>query len=199
MQKLSDEERELEQSKSKFEALIKEAGTNAKLISQIETEQELARNEIKQKYLNQRLAIEKEANEISRQLAIQQEQEVIAIEEEISEALRQSKMSAKDKEIDALQTNYFERVQILEQNNQSTLEATELFEQQKRDIEQKYADEKKKSDEQKAKEEEDRDRELREKRVQAASDFFSILQSINEAATTRTANRIKEIDGAPYK
>jgi len=154
---LSEQDRELEENRLKFDALVKEAGDNTDLIAQIEAERGIAVNEINKKYADEKLEIQRKANAES--LKIQQEnaRELISAEEAISEELRLAKMSNKDKELDALQEKYFNDQQTFKGNADVLAQIEELYRLKRKEIVDKYT-----------KEESDKETERAEQRKQKA-------------------------------
>lgn len=191
---LTDVDRELRVMDLKYQKLREQAGTNKEVLAAIRQAEAQEQSDILQRAAQKEIAIQQQAAEESRKIREEEQRELIALEEEASEELRQAKMTEEQKELDALQTRYFERKTILENQNADTLELTELFELQKKEIEDKYAQERKDKKDADDKELLEKEEELKAKRIQAASDAFAALQSLNEIAMTNTAARIADID-----
>lgn len=154
---LGEQDRELEENRLKFDALVKEAGDNTELIAKIEAERGIAINAINQKYADEKLEIQRKANAESLKIQQANAQELISAEEAISEELRLSKMSAKDKELDALQEKYFNDQATFKGNADVLAQIEELYRLKRQEIIDKYN-----------KEESDKDAATAEERKQKA-------------------------------
>jgi len=135
---LSEQDRELEENKLKFDALVKEAGNNTDLLAQIETERGIAINAINEKYAKEKLEIQRKANAESLKIQQANALELISREEAIAEELRTQKMSAKDKELDALQEKYFEDQATFAGNTEVLKQLEELYRLKRKEITDKY-------------------------------------------------------------
>jgi len=191
---LTDVDRELRVMDLKYQKLREQAAGNKEILAAISQAEAQEQSDILQRAAQKEIAIQRQAAEESRKIREEEQRELIALQEEASEELRQAKMTEEQKELDALQTRYFERKTILENQNADTLELTELFELQKKEIEDKYAQERKDKKDADDKELLEKEEELKAKRIQAASDAFAALQSLNEIAMTNTAARIADVD-----
>lgn len=135
---LSEQDQELNQANAKFDAMVKEAGNNTDLLAQIETERGIAINEINKKYADEKLEIQRKANAESLKIQQANALELISREEAIAEELRLSKMSAKDKELDALQEKYFEDQNTFAGNAEVLNQLEELYRLKRKEITDKY-------------------------------------------------------------
>lgn len=178
----------------KYQKLVEQAGNNKTLQAQILQEQSIEQSAILQRAAQKEIDILKAAQEETRKIKAQQAIESIELEEQVSEELRQSKLSVEQQELDALRERYFERSQLLEQSGQSTAELTELYESQKKEIEDRYAQERKDKADSDAAEELEKQKQLTDAKLQIATQALGALSTLNEISTTETASKIADID-----
>jgi hypothetical protein len=154
---LTDEERELRQLQLKYNKLVEKAGTNQKLITQLEEQEFLDRQRIRDKYTAQEEAAQTAADnalsESRRAAAVKANEERISREDAQFKALQESERSRlkenernREKAVDELVAEYDEKFALA--NGNAQLER-ELADQQKRElakINQQYRDAEKAAD-----------------------------------------------------
>lgn len=189
---LTDEERELRQLQLKYDKLTEKAGTNQKLITQLEEQELLDRQGIRDKYTAQEEAAQTAADakvlEDERAAAAKANEERIAREDaqfKLQQDLDRSRLSANEarrqKEVEDLVAEYDEKFAIAKGN--TDLEK-QLAEEQKAELERinkEYRDNEKAEDEKAQKDKLDAFMKTSDNITKSAQDGLNTLISLNEA------------------
>lgn len=193
-------DKELRQMDLKYQKLIEQAGTNEKLISEIRAAAAIEQSDIlKREGDRQQKIIEdtEKANaaEIKR-LKQESTMEAIALEEQATEDLTRSKLSAREIELRDLRDKFFEQKATIEANGGSTADLLELQRIQEKAINDQYDQED--LERQKAIDEEKlaNQKAAQDARLALATEALSMLASLNEEKTKELGDKIKGIDKA---
>jgi hypothetical protein len=200
---LTDEERELRQLQLKYDKLIEKAGTNQKLITQLEDQQLADRQVIRDKYTAQEEAAQAATDakllEDERAAAAKANEERIAREDaqfKLQQDLNRSRLSANEarrqKEVEDLVLEYEEKFAIAKGN--VDLEK-QLVEEQKTELAQinkRYRDEEKAADEKSQKDRLDAFMKTSDNIAKSAADGLNTLISLNEAFSGKSERSQKK-------
>ncbi len=189
---LTDEERELRQLQLKYDKLVEKAGTNQKLITQLEEQELLDRQGIRDKYTAQEEAAQTAADnalaESRRAAAVKANEERISredsqfkLQQELDRARLKENEARREKAVDDLVAEYDEKFAIANGNAQ---QERELQDQQKRDlarINKEYRDTEKAADDKSNQDRVDAFMKTSAMISQTATDGLNTLISLNEA------------------
>jgi hypothetical protein len=189
---LTDEERELRQLQLKYDKLVEKAGTNQKLITQLEEQQLADRQNIRDKYTAQEeaaqaandakiLEAQRAASVKANEDRISREDAQFKLQQELDRARLKENEARREKAVDDLVAEYDEKFAIA---NGNAAQEKQLAEEQKRElarINKEYRDTEKAADEKSNQDRLDAFMRTSDNITKSATDGLNTLISLNEA------------------
>lgn len=191
----NDNEREIATTNEKYKRLIEDVKKNENLTGKEKVELTKLYESQKQAELDKAAQVQVDA-EAKRQAQIAQaikdnQNAQLQREEEFQEQYRQLTMSDKERELDEVQTRYFELIALAEQFGLDTKELLEKQKKEQDDINKKYADKEK----QDALDAIEKAKQVRDAKIQLAGDYAQSLINLT-TLVTKDQKKLEKINKA---
>jgi hypothetical protein len=191
----NDNEREIAATNEKYKRLIEDVKKNENLTGKEKVELTKLYESQKQAELDKAAQVQVDA-EAKRQAQIAQaikdnQNAQLQREEEFQEQYRQLTMSDKERELDEVQTRYFELIALAEQFGLDTKELLEKQKKEQDDINKKYADKEK----QDALDAIEKAKQVRDAKIQLAGDYAQSLINLT-TLVTKDQKKLEKINKA---